>query len=151
MGPNEAYAREHRGLPPLFLERLAPFFAFDLLACVQVYVLPESWLDVAQSVGFSGHGAMTLWNTITCYSGMLDDQDGAWNILTPRGAGNWAHEVRHVQQWHEHPGVVLWQYVKGLATSWRHGGFYLHQYFPYEQEAIAYGDYVRRTLATPSP
>ena len=142
--PYEDYALQNNRLHPECRAILAPFFSRHVLDNTKVRVLTNvfDWVNV---VGL--RGCMVLMGTITVIPGLLDANAQinkvTWSWTTPIGIANWAHEIVHVEQWQRHPGVVLAQYAKGLVKSWWKGKWYIHDYFPYEQEAFVVEQKVR--------
>lgn len=136
----EVYARRTGKLHPRCRYLLEPFFAPALLESVTIEVVGPTLRTLGGAFGW--RGVIVLGQTVYLSPGLLDADATihgvTWSWTRPIGIANWAHEVRHCQQWQDAPGRMLRQFVTGAVRSWVRGKWYVHDYFPYEQDALAF-------------
>ena len=141
----EQYARDHQRFHPAIIKILQPLFvgssALDL-AGVKFKVLdlagfaalraklrlPMAWIFVLRDTVIGELGRINVPSEV----------GRGYDLSTPGGMAVIAHELVHVVQWRKAKWKFMWQFVIGVITSRMHGKWYLHSYFPYEQEAIAF-------------
>jgi len=147
-GPYEAYALSTGRLHHNAQAQLMPFFPPWLWQHVHIRIVMDPWGRHAETLGW--RGVLVIRSTIYVLPGILDLEGPhhrvTWGWTTPEGLANWAHELKHVEQWCMHPWRLLWQWGWGFLRSLRQGRWYIHTYFPYEQEAIAFEAIVRARL-----